>query len=86
MAFAGNQMMAMGVLKGMGLNAAELTKASNAWLDIPNTLQVSAKYALTPRQAQQLDKLATQKKVSVDSLIEEQFNKAMESLFKSGSK
>ena len=83
MAFAGNRMMAVGVLKGFGLNDAELTKANTAWLDIPNTLQLTSKMALTLRQAQQLDKLATQKKVSVDSLVDEQFTKAMEVLLKS---
>lgn len=86
MAFAGNQMMAVGVLKGLGLNAAELAKANNAWLDIPNTLTVSSTMGLTLRQAKQLDKLATQKKVSVDSLIDEQFGKVMESLLKSAGR
>jgi hypothetical protein len=82
MAFAGNVMMAKGVLKGFGLNAAELAKAGNAWLDIPNTLNVSSTMGLTQRQAMQLDKLATQRKVSVDSLINEQFAKMMEVLLK----
>lgn len=83
MAFAGNVMMATGVLKGFGLTPAELAKASAAWLDIPNTLQVTSKMGLTQRQAKQLDKLAGQKKLSVDSLCDEQFTKGMEFLLKS---
>jgi lysophospholipase L1-like esterase len=34
MAFAGNEMMAVGVLKGLGLDAAELAKAKSAWTDL----------------------------------------------------
>ena len=82
MAYAGNVMMAKGVLKGLGLNAAELTKATNAWLDIPNTSSISPKFELTQRQAMLLDKLATQRKVSVDALVNEQFGKTMEALLK----
>jgi hypothetical protein len=80
MAFAGNQMMAVGVLQGFGLNAAELEKARNAWLDIPGTVRVSATQNLTQRQAQQLDKLAAQRNVSVESLVNEQFGKTVQSL------
>lgn len=82
MAFAGNQMMAAGVLKGLGLNVEELAKANTAWLDIPATSNVSAKMNLTLRQAKQLEKLAAARKMSVDNLIQEEFNKTVESLLK----
>jgi lysophospholipase L1-like esterase len=82
MAAAGNQMMALGVLKGFGLNAAELTKAKDAWLDIPNTTNVSAKMGLTQRQTNQLEKLAAARKLSVDSLLQEEFTKLVTTLLK----
>ena len=86
MAAAGNQMMATGVLKGFGLNAAELAKAANAWLDIPNVANVTAKMALTQRQANQLERLAAERKVSVDKLINAEFTKVMETLLKTSKR
>ena len=83
MNFAGNQMMATGVLKGLGLNAAELAKAANAWLDIPNVTAVAAKLELSGRQAKQLEKLAAERKVSVDKLVNEELAKSMDALLKS---
>jgi hypothetical protein len=80
MAFAGNQMMAIGVLKGIGLNAAELTKGTSTWLDIPDTSNVSAKLGITQRQRQQLKKLADARKIGVNTLIQEEFNKLVTSL------
>jgi len=80
---AGNQMMALGVLKGFGLNAAELAKAGNAWLDLPNASTVGAKMNLTQRQAQQLEKLAAARNTSVDTLLNEEFTKLVNSLLKS---
>ncbi|MCF7731500.1 MAG: hypothetical protein K9N23_07425 [Akkermansiaceae bacterium] len=85
MAFAGNQMMATGVLKGLGLNAAELAKAEAGWLDVPNTANVAAKMNLTQRQAQQLEKLAAARNTSVDNLINEEFTKLVQALLKSAN-
>jgi lysophospholipase L1-like esterase len=85
MAFAGNQMMALGVLKGLGLNAAELAKAGDGWLDIPNTANAAAKMNLTQRQAQQLEKLAAARNTSVDTLLNEEFTKLVNSLLKSAN-
>lgn len=86
MAFAGDVMMAVGVLKGFGLNAAELAKAREAWLDAPNTNPVNAQMNLTQRQAQQLEKVAAARHTSVDNLINEEFTKHVMSLVKAGNK
>ena len=86
MAAAGNRMMAIGVLKGFGLNAAELAKANNAWLDMPNTSNVTVKMDLTQRQANQLEKLAAARKTSVDKLVNEEFAKVMETLLKTSTR
>ena len=79
---AGNQMMAVGVLKGFGLNAAELAKAKEAWLDIPGTVSVAPKAALTFRQSKQLSEAAAKRKMSVDALVNEQLGKAIDGLLK----
>jgi lysophospholipase L1-like esterase len=86
MAFAGNQMMALGVLKGIGLDAAQVAKAKEAWLDVPDTVHVSARLGLTQRQVQQLEKIAAARKVALDSLLHEELNKVVESLLKSSGR
>lgn len=83
MAAAGNQMMALGVLKGLGLNAAELGKAKDAWLDAPNTSTIAARLGLTQRQAQKLEKLAAARNTTVDELINAEFAKLVKSLLES---
>lgn len=80
MAAAGNLMMATGVIKGFGMNTEELTKAKNAWLDIPNFSNLTAKTGLTLRQFQQLEKLATARNTTVDKLINEEFTKGVNGL------
>lgn len=82
MAFPGDHMMAVGVLKGVGLDAAQLAKAEEAWLDVPDTIRVAARLGLTQRQVQQLEKVAAERKVNLDSLLHEQFRKTIESLLK----
>ncbi|MCE9518847.1 MAG: SGNH/GDSL hydrolase family protein [Verrucomicrobia bacterium] len=84
MAFPGNVMMAIGVLKGFGLNAAELTKAKEAWLDIPNTNPVKVQASLTQRQAQQLEKVAAARKTNMNDMLNDEFNKLLQSFMKSG--
>ena len=83
MAFAGNEMMALGVLEGLGLDKNEITKARTVWLDIPNTVTLTSKVTITQRQAKQLEKLAAQKNTNVDSLLDEQFNRGAQFLLKS---
>ena len=83
MAAVGNVMMATGVLKGFGLTASELTKANEAWLEIPNTSNVAAKMGITQRQAQQLEKVAAARNTTVDKLISEEFTKLVTGLLDS---
>lgn len=83
MAPAGNLMMATGVLKGFGLNATELAKASEAWLDLPNLAKVDAKMNLTQRQMQQLEKLSAARNTTVDQLVGEEFAKLVNTLMES---
>ncbi len=82
MAYPGNEMMAAGVLKGFGLDAAELTKAKEGWLDIPGTSNVAAKMNLTRRQMLQLEKLAAARKTTVNALIDGEFAKLVGDVLK----
>ena len=79
---AGNQMMALGVLKGFGLGEPQLAKAREHWLDIPGTCEVGAKAKLSQRQYQQLKALAVQKKCSVESLVGEAMTQGVTALLK----
>lgn len=79
---AGNQMMALGVLKGFGLAEPQLVKAREHWLDIPGTCEVGAKAKLSHRQYQQLKALAAQKKCSVESLVGEAMTESVAALLK----
>ena len=82
MAFAGDQMMARGVLKGIGLDRKQVAKANEVWLDVPDTMQVSSRLGLSQRQVEQLEQVAAERKVDLNSLLNEQFKKALESLLK----
>ncbi len=83
MAAAGDQMMATGVLKGLGLNAAELAKATDAWLDVPDTSAIAAKMSLSQRQAQQLEQLAAARQTTVAELLNGEFAKLVKTLLDS---
>jgi lysophospholipase L1-like esterase len=83
MAAAGNLMMATGVLKGLGLNTAELAKAKEAWLDVPDFTKVAARTGITQRQMQQLEKLAAASNTTVEQLVEGEFSKLVNSLLES---
>ena len=82
MAFPGDVMMAVGVLKGFGLDTAELDKAKTTWLDAPDTNPIAANINLTQRQAQRLEKLASERNTSVEALINGELNKIVASLLK----
>jgi len=63
----GNVMMASGVLRGFGLTDAQMTKATEAFLDIPNG--ASASVPLTLRQYAALESAAAKEGKSVQDLI-----------------
>ena len=67
----GNHVMALGVLKALGLNADQLKKAQNSWLDLPHICEVELKGGLTLRQYAQLDALAAKQNRPTSELIGE---------------
>jgi lysophospholipase L1-like esterase len=80
MAYPGDMMMATGVLKSLGLNADEISKAKNAWLDLPNTNNLETKIALTQRQAEKLEKLAASKNMTLKEMINNELQEHVRSL------
>ncbi len=79
---AGNMMMATGVLKGFGLNEAQIRKARDHWLDIPNACEVSGRVRLTLRQMQDLSARAAKQGVSVQDLLNAELGKSVDALLK----
>jgi len=69
----GNQAMAKGVLKGFGLDEAQLAKAVEAWLDLPNAIEyrpaLQGSVRLTLRQQQRLEAFAAKHKLTTDQMI-----------------
>ena len=82
----GNQMMAVGVLKALGLNEAQIAKAKEHWLDIPQSCEMSGKAKVSIRQFNQLNELAAKRNITVNDLLNKEFVKAVESLLNSGHK
>jgi hypothetical protein len=70
---AGNQVMAKGVLRALGLDAAQVEKASEYWKDIPNTVELKpsfqGKVPLTLRQKERLDAVAARHKMSAEQMV-----------------
>lgn len=79
----GNVMMATGVLKAFGLNDAQLKKATDSWLDMPNAVPTKPA-SLTLRQFNQLSEMAVKQNRSTDDLINEAVSKAIADLLKKG--
>jgi lysophospholipase L1-like esterase len=78
----GNMMMAIGVLKGFGLNEEQITKAQGAWLDLPNAIEVGGKLKISLREYQQLNAYATQQQRSLTDIFNEALGKTVESILK----
>jgi lysophospholipase L1-like esterase len=67
----GDQMMATGVLRAFGLNEAQLQKARDYWIAMPQVAcSVQWKLDLTLRQYQQLNELAAKENLSVMNLLQ----------------
>ena len=76
----GNMMMAAGVLKAFGLDAAQLAKAKEAWLDLPGGATVSPQVKLTLRQLQALEAAAAKEGKSVQAILQAALEKEISSL------
>lgn len=82
----GNQMMAAGVLKALGLSDEQLAKAQDSWLDIPGGASVTTKANLTVRQYQALLGAAKKQGKSVEAILQSAIDKEVAELLKGESK
>lgn len=78
----GNEMMATGVLKAFGLTDEQIKKAQEHWLDIPKAVDLQPHASLTLRQYNQLRELAAKQNRSVNDVIGDELNKAIDALLK----
>jgi lysophospholipase L1-like esterase len=76
----GNMMMAAGVLRGFGLDDAQMTKAKEAWLDLPGGATVSPSMKLTLRQLAVLEAAAAKQGKTVQALLQAALEKEIDSL------
>jgi lysophospholipase L1-like esterase len=79
---AGNMMMAVGVLKGFGLDDAQIAKAKEAWGDLPASVTVKAN--LTVRQLEALEKAAEAQGKSVEAILQSAVDKQVAELLGGG--
>jgi hypothetical protein len=65
--------MAKGVLRALGLDAAQIGKAVEFWLDIPNTVELKPSFQgrvqLTLRQKGRLDAVAAKHKMTAEQMV-----------------
>ncbi|QVL31285.1 SGNH/GDSL hydrolase family protein [Telmatocola sphagniphila] len=76
----GDRLMAVGILKGFGLNSDQLKKANDYWLDVKDLARVDANRALTLRQYEKLSALAHSRGQSVSALVHDALLKAIDDL------
>lgn len=81
---AGNQMMAQGVLKGFGLDAAQISKVNEGWQDLPGAVEVG-KIKVSLRQNAQLEAIAAKEKRSVESVVNTELARTIDGLLKQSS-
>ena len=95
MNLAGDRLMAAGILRAFGLDAAQIKKAEDAWLDIPgavtlrgvvattnNQRSLKASWRITLRQREKLETYAAGEKKAVDALAQEIFDQELKALLK----
>ena len=91
---AGDQIMARGVLQALGLDAAQIKKAQDAWLDMPNAVGVRARFDLgkgkalqatarvSPRQLEQLKAASAKAGKSLDEILNAAYAADAKAVFK----
>ena len=82
MAFPGDMMMAIGILKALGLDDKQLAKAQDAWLDIPGTSALKVDASFSQREMQQFEKAAASRNTTPQNLVNEEFKKVLDALKK----
>ena len=81
----GNMLMATSVLRAFGLSNAQILKAREAWMSIPNGVNLTGRQGINLKQYEQLKVLAAQRKCSVDALVNTTFAETVSNLLKAAS-
>jgi lysophospholipase L1-like esterase len=76
----GSEMMATGLLKAFGFTDAQLARAKESWLDVPDAMPLHVKVAATVRQYQQLRAAAASQGHSVEEMLNEDLNKDVQNI------
>jgi len=74
----GNQVVALSLLKALGLDAVQLQKARNAWLDLPHLCDVELQGSLTLRQYEELDALGAKQNRPTPEIIGDLVSKSLD--------
>lgn len=82
MAPPGDQLMAEGVLRALGLDAGQLAKARAAWLAIPKSTNLKVSAAVSLAEYSRLMELAAKEKLSCDEYVGALMAKAIEEALK----
>lgn len=78
MAPPGDQMMAEGVLRALGLEAGQIAKAKAAWLAIPKALNLKVSAAVSLAEYNRLMEAAAKEKLSCDEYVGALLSKALD--------
>jgi lysophospholipase L1-like esterase len=81
----GNMLMASSVLRAFGLTGAQIVKAREAWMSIPNGINLAGRQGVSLKQYEQLKELAAQRKCSVDELVKTAFSETVSNLLKAAN-
>jgi lysophospholipase L1-like esterase len=79
MAFPGNVLMAEGILEAMGLDAGQLGKTRNAWLDMPQTMSLKFEAKLSAREMARIQAAAAARGKTPQQLLDEEAIKMIDS-------
>ena len=80
MAPQGDQMMAEGVLRTLGLDDAQMAKAKAKWLEIPASTRLQTKKMVTLKEYNRLAETAAKNNLSVGEYFDREMDKAVEAL------
>jgi hypothetical protein len=80
---AGDMIMATGILRAFGLSDAQLACAREAWLAVPNAMQVGAQPRVSLKQFQQLKAAADKQKRSINEIVNDAISGAISNLLQS---
>ena len=80
MAPQGDQVMAEGVLRALGLDDAQIAKAKTAWLDIPASTKLQTTKMVSLKDYNKLGEAAAKEGLSVNDYVDREIGKAFDAL------